>query len=315
MMNLQQLRVLLAVRQHGSLTRAARVLQYGVPTVTHHLRGLEAHLGAKLVERSRSGTRLTPIGDSFAEEAEAVLARLDRAEQAVADQRDAGLTTLRVGTFASIGSRLLPAAIAALQQRTSVRVEVVEAEPTEVVRLLRAGEVHAGLIYDASAEPAFEAPDLALETLLSEPYRVMVARESEWALRDTLDFAELASVAWLCSRSDDEASDRVLRRVCRAMGHPVRALMRTDDLYMIHGLVAEGLGCALTTAAAVDADFDVVLRPTVQDLGERRVMFVSQRSGGPPVVRWLGETLQRVVEHRERRARAAAIEPRISERS
>ncbi|WP_449283714.1 LysR family transcriptional regulator [Leucobacter sp.] len=312
MMNLQQFRVLLAVREHGSLTRAAEALHYGVPTVTHHLRGLETHLCAKLVESGRSGTRLTPIGAQFAVEVEGILERLDRAEQAVADQRDAGLATLRVGAFASIGSRLLPAAISALQQRTSVRVEVVEAEPTEVVRLLRAGEVHAGLIYDASAEPAFEVPDLALETLLSEPYRVMVARESEWARSEALDFAQLANVAWLCSRSDDEASDRVLRRVCRAMGHPVRALMRTDDLTMIHGLVAEGLGCALTTAAAVDTDFDVVLRPTVQDLGERRVMFVTQRSRIPPVVQWLGEILQRVVEDRARRARAVGIEPRLS---
>ncbi len=293
-MTLQQFRVLLAVRDHGSLTRAADALHHGVPTITHHLRALESHLQTRLVEAGRSGTRLTPIGAAFAEEAEQVLARIDRAERAVADQRDAGLVTLRVGTFASIGSRLLPAAISALQQRTSVRVEVIEAEPTEVVRMLRAGEVHAGLIYDATAEPAFTVPDLLVETLLSEPYRVMVARDGRWAGHERLDFAELSEEAWLCSRSDDEASDRVLRRVCHAMGFPVRELMRTDDLYMIHGLVAEGLGCALTTAAAVDTDFDVVLRPTVQDLGDRNVSFVRWRESAPPAAVWLGEALRRV---------------------
>ena len=244
MMNLQQFRVLLAVREHGSLTRAADALLYGVPTVTHHLRALEAHLRVRLVDRGRGGTRLTPLGESFAEEIEQVLARIDRAEQTVVDQRDAGVVTLRVGTFASIGSRLLPAAIAALQQRTSVRVEVVEAEPTEVVRLLRNREVHAGVIYDVSDDPAFIAPDLVLEPLLAEPYRVMVARDSRWAQEEVLDFAELSEVAWVCSRSDDEASGRVLRRVCHSLGLPVRELMRTDDLYMIHGLVAEGLGVA-----------------------------------------------------------------------
>ena len=201
MMTLQQFRVLLAVREAGSLTRAADALHYGVPTVTHHLRGLEAHLRVRLVEPSRSGTRLTPLGESFAEEIALVLARIDRAEQTVADQRDAGVVTLRVGTFASIGSRLLPAAIAQLQQRTSVRVEVIEAEPTDVVRMIRSGEVHAGLIYDVSDEPAFVAPDLTLETLIAEPYRVMVARDSEWAGREFVDFTELSEVAWVCSRS------------------------------------------------------------------------------------------------------------------
>lgn len=291
-MSLQQFRVLLAIREHGSLTQAADALQVGVPTVTHHLGALEAHLRVRLVDRDRRGAHLTPLGAAFAADIAPVLTRIERAERAVADQRDAGVVTLRVGTFSSIGSRLMPAAIARLQQRTSVRVEVVEAEPTEVLRLLRGGEVHAGLIYDVSDELALEVPDVARTTLLSEPYRVMVSRSGPLGAGDALDFAELAEVAWVCSRNPDEASDRVLRRVYHSLGLPVREVMRTDDLTMIHGLVAEGLGCALTTAAAVDADFDVVLRPAVQDLGERRVSFATRRGPVPPAVQWLGEILR-----------------------
>lgn len=148
MMSLQQLRVLLAVRDEGSFNRAATAMQYGVQTVAHHMNALENHLAAKLVERGRAGATLTPLGESFADDVCTALALLDRAEQALADQRDAGVVTLRIGTFASMGARLLPATIAALQQRTSVRVEVVEAEPTEIVRMLQTGEVAAGLIYD-----------------------------------------------------------------------------------------------------------------------------------------------------------------------
>ncbi len=292
MMSLQQFRVLLAIREHGSLTRAADVLQYGVPTVTHHLRALEAHLQVQLVERDRRGARLTPLGAAFAEDIAPVLTRIDRAERAVAEQRDAGVVTLRVGTFSSIGSRLMPAAIARLQQRTSVRVEVVEAEPIEVLRLLQAREVQAGLIYDVSDELALTVPDIERTRLLSEPYRVMVARRGPLAGQDTLDFAQLAEVAWVCSRNPDEASDRVLRRVYHSLGLPVREVMRTDDLTMIHGLVEEGLGCALTTVAAVDADFEVELKPALQDLGERRVSFVTRRGQVPPAVRWLGEILR-----------------------
>lgn len=293
-MTLQQFRVLLAVRQHGSLTRAADALHYGVPTVTHHLRALESHLGAALVTRDRGGARLTELGELFADEVAPVLTRIERAERAVLELRDAGAVTLRVGTFSSMGSRLIPAAIAELRERSAVRVEVVEAEPTEVVRLVRAGEVHAGLIYHVSTEPGFVGTDLVQRSLFSEPYRVLIAKRSPLANRETLDFADLAEAAWVCSRSDDEASDRVLRRVYQSLGLPMRELMRTDDLYMIHGLVAEGLGCALTTSAAVDADFDVVLRPAKQDLGERRVSFVTRRGPMPAAVGWLGEILERL---------------------
>ncbi|MGO2036410.1 MAG: LysR family transcriptional regulator [Brevibacterium sp.] len=298
MMNLQQFRVLLAIREAGSLNRAAEVLDYGVPTVTHHLRTLESHLRVKLVERSRGGARLTPLGESFAEEIAPVIARIDRAEALVTAQRDAGVVTLRIGSFSSIGSRLLPAAIAELQARRSVRVEVVEAEPTEVVRLLQRGEVHAGLIYDTPELPEFFGPDLRLRTLLEEPYRVMVARDGELARHEVLDLATMGDVAWVCSRNEAEASVRVLRRVYRSLGLPLRELMRSDDLYMIHGLVAEGLGAALTTEAAVDADFEVESRPAKQDLGSRRVSFVTRSGVNPAAVDWMGEILESVAAQR-----------------
>lgn len=298
MMNLQQLRALLAVREHGSLTRAAQELDYGVPTIAHHLRTLEAHLQARLLVRSRTGSALTPLGEFFAAEVAPVIVRLDRAERAVADRRDSGVVTLRVGTFASVGSRLLPAAIAELQQRHSVRVEVVEGEPTEVVRMLRQGEIHAGVIYDIQEEPLFNSPDLRLQTLFAEPYQVLVGKRSEWAARDTLERADLVRMSWICSRNDDEASDRVLRRVHREKGERIRVLMQTDDWYMIHGLVAEGLACALTTAAPVDTDFDVALRSTAEGLGERRVSYVTPKGATAPATAWLGEILQRVAAER-----------------
>ncbi|GAA1517927.1 LysR family transcriptional regulator [Brevibacterium permense] len=298
MMNLQQFRVLLAIRDEGSLNRAAEVLDHGVPTVTHHLRTLESHLRIRLVDRSRSGTRLTPLGESFAEEIAPVLARIDRAEQLVTAQRDAGVVTLRIGSFSSIGSRLLPAAIAELRHSRDVRVEVVEAEPSEVIRLLHSGEVHAGLIYDIPELPEFAGPELRLRTLLDEPYRVMVARDGELAAHEVLDFEQMGEIDWVCSHSESEASVRVLRRLYRSLGREVREVMRSDDLYMIHGLVAEGLGCALTTEAAVDTDFDVVVRPAKQDLGQRRVSFVTRSGSNPAAVGWMGEVLSSVAAER-----------------
>ncbi|HEY8590921.1 MAG TPA: LysR family transcriptional regulator [Naasia sp.] len=287
----QQLRVLAALRDCGSLTAAAASLGYGVPTIAHHLKALEQRIQAPLVERDRRGARLTPLGLALASEGDQILTRLSQAERLIAARRDAGLTTLRVGTFASIGSRLLPGAIRELRQRIPVQVEVVEAEPTDVVRMLREGEIHAGLIYDFAGDPAFTSLDLDLTVLLEEPYAVLVARSSPFAELDVLDFGDLADADWVCSRNESEASDRVLRRTCRSVGFEPRVLMRTDDLNMIHGLVAEGLGCTITTAAAVDERFPVVLRPALQDLGQRRTSFVAAQGEHLPVVTQLRRVL------------------------
>lgn len=280
----QQLRVLVAVRDHGSLTRAAQALGYGVPTIAHHLAALERHLRVQLLERDRRGARLTPLGAVLVAEADEILARLHQAERLVTTQRDLGLSTIRVGTFASIGSQLLPRAIRELRSTMSVQVEVVEAEPTDVVEQLHAGDLHAGLIYDSADEPAFATPDLTPTVLVEEEYRVLVAAESPYAAQQEIDLADLADADWICSRDENETPDRVLRRACHLAGFEPKILMRTDDLNMIHGLVAEGLGCTLATQAAVDTRFAVVTRPTVQGLGVRRTSFVRRSAVVPRAV-------------------------------
>jgi DNA-binding transcriptional LysR family regulator len=280
----QQLRVLVAIRDSGSLTGAAQALGYGVPTIAHHLASLERHFKVQLVERDRRGARLTALGVALVAEAEKILMGLEQAERLVITQRDLGLTTIRVGSFASIGSQLLPRAIRQLRGRMQVQVEVIEAEPTDVVERLHAGDLHAGLIYDSAEDPAFTTPDLELTVLLEEHYQVLLARHSPYAAHPAIDLADLAQADWICSRDQNEASDRVLRRACHSLGFEPKVLMRTDDLNMIHGLVAEGLGYTLATQAAVDTRFAVETRPTTRQLGLRRTSFVRRSNAVPRAV-------------------------------
>src|SRR5918996_5901079 len=66
MLNLTQLMVLAAVARHGSVTEAAKDLHYSQPSVSHHLRRLEAATGARLIQRVGRGIRLTPEGELLA---------------------------------------------------------------------------------------------------------------------------------------------------------------------------------------------------------------------------------------------------------
>jgi DNA-binding transcriptional LysR family regulator len=144
------------------------------------------------------------------------------------------MATIRVGTFASIGSQLLPRAIRRLRERMRVQVEVVEAEPTHVVELLHSGDLHAGLIYDSAEDSAFATFDVQSTVLMEEQYQVLVAADSPYNTPAMIDLTDLRDADWICSRDENEASDRVLRRACRAVGFEPQVLMRTDDLNMIH---------------------------------------------------------------------------------
>ena len=61
-MNLQQLRVLVAVLERQSFTLAARDLAMTQPAVSQHIRALERYCRMRLVERSRGRIVPTPAG-------------------------------------------------------------------------------------------------------------------------------------------------------------------------------------------------------------------------------------------------------------
>ena len=69
MLDVTRLRVLVAVARYGSVTAAARALNYAQPSVSHHLARLEAETGIKLIQRAGRGIRPTDAGRLLAERA------------------------------------------------------------------------------------------------------------------------------------------------------------------------------------------------------------------------------------------------------
>ena len=140
--------MLVAVARHGSVTAAARALNYAQPSVSHHLARLEAETGTKLVQRAGRGIRLTDAGRLLAERAVEVIGRLDAAENELAVFSGLRAGRLRLAAFPSALGTIVPAAAAILHERhPSVDLRLTEAEPPEAVRMLRAGYVDVALIF------------------------------------------------------------------------------------------------------------------------------------------------------------------------
>ena len=144
---LQQLRVLVAVMDLGSFTRAAKVLRMTQPGVSHTIAGLEAALGVALLERDRSGVKTTEVGGKVLYYAREVLGLVERIGLAASGTKELEHGTLRVGSFPSAAGRLLPALIGSFGRRYP-GVEVVLSEGTDgqVHEWLRSGTVDVGFV-------------------------------------------------------------------------------------------------------------------------------------------------------------------------
>jgi DNA-binding transcriptional LysR family regulator len=100
--------VFVAAAEEGSISAAARRLGVSPSAVSQQLSGLEAALGATLLDRSGRPVQVTPAGAMFRRHAQTILnaASEARAELAMADL--AGLTTLRLGVIEDFDSDVTP---------------------------------------------------------------------------------------------------------------------------------------------------------------------------------------------------------------
>jgi DNA-binding transcriptional LysR family regulator len=153
MLDVTRLRVLVAVARYGSVTAAARALNYAQPSVSHHLARLEAETGIKLIQRAGRGIRLTDAGRLLAERAAEVIGRLDAAENELAAYTGLRAGRLRLAAFPSALGTIVPAAAAMLRgHQTTVDLRLTEAEPPEALRMLRAGYVDVALVFRYSPD-------------------------------------------------------------------------------------------------------------------------------------------------------------------
>src|SRR3954468_2839975 len=124
---LDELSVLLAVLEGGSLAAASRRLRRSPPAITRTLAQLEARVGARLIDRTTRAMSPTEAGRRLAEQARAVLAGYTDAVREASDAPLRGL--LRVTAPVVFGRRpVLPVVGAFLDAHPGLRVDLVLAD-------------------------------------------------------------------------------------------------------------------------------------------------------------------------------------------
>jgi len=283
MLDVTRLRVLVAVARHGSVTAAARALNYAQPSISHHLARLEAETGARLLQRAGRGVRLTDAGRLLAERAEEIIGRLDAAENELAAHVGLREGRVRLASFPSALGTIVPAAAATLEAESpGMDLMLAEAEPPEALRMLRAGYVDVALVFrhyqeGADAEPPGTDEEGARGRLLLDEPVNLVTRLSDDGEAASADLGALAKRRWIagCERCRE-----YLVRQCALAGFNPKIAFTTDDYVAVQALVAAGLGVTTLPGLCLRA----ARHPGVQAVplpGARRHIF-AMTYGEPP---------------------------------
>ena len=300
MLDVTRLRVLVAVARYGSVTAAARALNYAQPSVSHHLSRLEAETGTKLIQRAGRGIRLTDAGRLLAERAAEVIGRLDAAENELAAYTGLRAGRLRLAAFPSALGTIVPAAAAMLRERQpSVDLRLTEAEPPEALRMLRAGYVDVALVFRYSPDGAGAdgpvGPDretqmapadgedggiditegLREQLLLDEQVHLVTSAQA--SAEPSAELSGYARYRWIAGCDRCRAN---LLRQCALAGFTPKIAFTTDDYVAVQALVAADLGVSTLPALCLRAARHPGIR-TIPLPGAHRYVF-AVRYGDPP---------------------------------
>ncbi|HSU22431.1 LysR family transcriptional regulator [Comamonadaceae bacterium OTU4NAUVB1] len=274
---LRQLRVFRAAAQELNFSRAGDAVGLTQPAVSRSILELEVQLGLKLLDRTTREVVLTEAGASLAARLDRVLDELDQTLQDVSGMASGRRGKVRVASSPTLSAHLMPACIAACTRREpDIELVLLDRVQQDVLDSVRGGEVDFGVVIEPSS-----ADDLQAETILVDPFVLVVPADHALAGRQEVRWAELAERPLVLldhssgsRRLIDDAlrAHGVVPRVAQQLGHP------TTVFRMIEAGIGIGVMPALAAAPQALAPLRVLpLAPRVR----RRVMLVHRRNRAP----------------------------------
>jgi DNA-binding transcriptional LysR family regulator len=245
MLDLNRLKALHAVHVYGSVGAAADALMVTPSAVSQQIAKLERETGARLMERSGRGVRLTDAAGLLAEHAERILALVETAEADFEALRGEVVGRLNVAAFPTAVRGLMPGALVTLKQRhPDLWVQLNEREPERVVREVARGELDLGVIQDWLNRPMAVPEGLSKATLLDDVADVAVPADHPLAGEREIELATLRGEQWISGSPGTVCHDWLVFTLRSASLEPVIACM-ADEYPTQLALVAAGLGCAI----------------------------------------------------------------------
>lgn len=243
--DLTDLRLLLAIADAGSLSRAAQRFPIALSAASNRLRGFDQNAGVTVFVRSATGMTPTTAGRFILERAARVVNEIEQLRQTVTELRAPQRRTVRLaGTTVAI-STFLPTALGEfLADHPDVDLQLEEHNSRDIVEAVRAGDVELG-IFDGN---------VAVGELISLPFRtdrlvMLVPIGHPLAGRATIRMRDTFEYAFICLPAERPMQHFIESRAVQS-GRPLKVRVRAPGFDAIAQLVAQHAGIALLPEAA-----------------------------------------------------------------
>jgi DNA-binding transcriptional LysR family regulator len=242
--DLTDLRLFLTVVEHGSLTKGALAMNMALASASARVSGMEAALGASLLERTRRGVHPTAAGDTLVRHARLILGQV---EQMRGDLRPfaTGLKgRIRLLSNTAALASFLPGQLSGfLAAHSDLSIDLEERPSSEIALAVAEGRADLGLVADITDLTALQTQLLALDQLV-----VVVSVRHALAHRDRVAFNAIIGEAFVGLA--DAALEIDLAERASRLGRQIHYRVRLRDVAQLGTLIAAGVGIAVLPAVS-----------------------------------------------------------------
>ena len=234
-----------------SVSKAARRLELGQPTVTTHLRKLEDEFGITLFDRIKRPIQLTSEGSIFLELITPIVESVDTLKTQMDYTERRG--SLHIGAYPDVVTHHLPKPIQSyLDYYPDVRLQLTARPYTTLIQLVKSGELDLAI----TAPPPIDEPSLEFFKLFD--YRIVLLTPPGHQLlqKHPLDLHDIAHWPLILS-SPDSITRHNLEQAFKDNGIRFDVVLAVDHAEAVKQYVEIGMGVAVGN--------DFTLHPDDQD--------------------------------------------------
>ena len=223
--------------EYGSFTRAAEVLHYSQSGISRMIADLEKEWHVSLLERSRSGVRLTSDGMELLPVARNLCSEYQKLQMQVDKLNGLQSGLVRIGTFSSVAAHWLPKIIKEFQKSyPGIDYELLLGDYTEIEEWIAEGRVDCGFLR-LPTRPDFETVFLEQDRLLA-----ILPEDHPLAKQDKIPLSALCDEPFMLLEKGAKAE---ISELFERAGLTPHVRFTTWDDYAVMSMVENGLGVSI----------------------------------------------------------------------
>ncbi|MCM1113291.1 MAG: LysR family transcriptional regulator [Muribaculum sp.] len=235
--NIQKYMAFVRTVEYGSFTKAAEALNYSQSGISRMIGDLEKEWNVFLLERGRSGVRLTSDGLRLLPYAQNVCGEFQKLQMQVDELNGLQSGLIRIGTFSSVATHWLPNMIREFQKDyPNIDYELLLGDYTEIEEWILNGRVDCGFL----RLPAYAE----LETVFLEQDKLLAILPEGHPLAEL----EKIPVQALCSEPFmllEKGAKAEISEIFERCGLAPKVRFTTWDDYAIMSMIESGLGISI----------------------------------------------------------------------